>query len=182
MILQESILTPVGRLTVRQAQAGDVEAAAAIEEDAARWVRSIGIDPGQPPRPLRAILADCASRGELYLATLGAEPVAKLVLQWADPRIWGDFPGEAGYVHGLMVRRANAGQQIGMYLLRWAERVVSSAGRAYLRLDCKADNPALMRYYERAGFTYRGEVTSGWYVGSRYERPVLGVIDGPDAL
>src|SRR5579859_6051559 len=113
MILQESISTPAGQLIIRQAQADDVETAASIEEDAARWVRSIGIDPGHPPRPLRDILADCASRAELFVATLGAEPVAKLVLQWADPRIWGDRPGEAGYVHGLMVRRTYAGQQIG---------------------------------------------------------------------
>jgi ribosomal protein S18 acetylase RimI-like enzyme len=178
----DAVTTPDGRLAIAQAAADDVDAAAAIEEDAARWVRSQGIDPGVPPRPLRDILTECAARGELFLARLDNEPVAKLVLQWADPRMWGDFPGEAGYVHGLMVRRAFAGRQIGLHLLRWAERVAALAGRDYLRLDCRADNPALRHYYECAGFVYRGDVTTGSYTGSRYERRVAEGANGPDAL
>lgn len=178
----DAITIPDGRLTIVRAEMSDVDAAAAIEEDAARWVRAQGVDPGIPPRPLRAILSECAGRGELYLARRGDEPVAKLVLQWADPRMWGDCPGEAAYVHGLMVRRAYAGRQIGLHLLRWAERMAALAGKGYLRLDCKADNPALRRYYERAGFAYRGDMTTGSYTGSRYERRVAEGDDGPDAL
>jgi hypothetical protein len=35
-----------------------------------------------------------------------------------------------------------------------------------------ANNRKLRDYYERAGFTYRGDMTLTTYTGSRYEKPV----------
>lgn len=78
-----------------------------------------------------------------------------LTLQWTDTFIWGDVPTNAGYVHGLVVRRAFAGKDVGGALLRWAGEMAMAEGKAYLRLDCWSDNFALCRYYERAGFTFK---------------------------
>ena len=187
MAREHSIATPAGTLIITQARPADLDDVVAIEEDASEWLRARGIDPGQPPRPLRDIYADRLDRGEVYLARLDGAPAAMLTLQWEDREFWGDAPDEAAYVHGLMVRRAYAGKQVGLSLLRWAAGMAAAAGRPYLRLDCKADNPALRAYYERAGFAYRGDVTretySGTYAGSRYEkRTATGGADGPDTL
>jgi GNAT superfamily N-acetyltransferase len=182
MLPEGSIGTPAGRLAIAQALPADLDAVIAIEEDATHWLRARGIDPGQPPRPLRDIYADRIARGEVYVARLGGAPAAMLTLQWADRETWGDVPDDAAYVHGLMVRRAFAGKQVGLGLLRWAGRVAAAAGKSYLRLDCKADNAALRAYYERAGFAYRGDITRGSYTGSRYERRIAGGTDAADAL
>lgn len=169
-----TVATSAGEITIARARPGDVDALVAIEEDAAQWVRSRGLEPGVPPRPLRDIYTDRVNRNEVYLARLAGQPAAMLTLQWADSSTWGDVPDDAAYVHGLMVRHAYAGKQIGLNLLRWAERTAAGAGRTYLRLDCNADNPPLRAYYERAGFVYRGDVALPHRTASRYEKRVTG--------
>ena len=103
--------------------------------------------------------------GEMYLAVLDGQPVGTFALQWSDRETWGDVPDDAGYVHGLAIRRDFAGTGLGREMLRRAEQMVSLAERTYLRLDCVADNEALNEYYRRAGFVYRG--SGPWSGGSR---------------
>lgn len=171
---KDTIATSAGTLTVAPARFAEVDALVAIHEAAAASVRARGYDPGEPPRPLRDIVAARTASGEQYLARLDAAPAAALTLQWRDRAIWGDVPDDAAYVHGLMVAPALAGRRIGRYLLRWAERQAAAAGKPYTRLDCRADNLALRAYYARAGFAGRGEVALAGhaYVGARFERRV----------
>ncbi|HEX6122830.1 MAG TPA: GNAT family N-acetyltransferase [Ktedonobacterales bacterium] len=157
-------------LTIRRATSEDVSAAVAIEVEAAAWLRARGIEPGQPPRPLAVIFAESIARGQLYLALLDGQPVGKITLQPEEEPLWADLPGRALYVHGLTVRHAYAGRQIGLTLLRWAEQRAALAVLPWLRLDCNSDNSALRAYYERAGFTSRGDVALPHRVASRYER------------
>ncbi len=108
----------------------------------------------------------------MYLALLAGQAVGTFALQWADEETWGSLPDDAGYVHGLAVRRDFAGRGLGRELLRWKENRVSLSGRKYLRLDCTAENEALNAYYRRAGFTYRGCVTVRGLEISLYEKRV----------
>jgi GNAT superfamily N-acetyltransferase len=109
-------------------------------------------------------------RGDFYLARLDGEPVATLALQWSDPTFWGEQPDDAGYVHALAVRRAQAGRGLGARLLDWAEAEVVASGREFLRLDCLARDHGLRRYYEGQGFEPRGEVAVDDLVAMRFER------------
>jgi GNAT superfamily N-acetyltransferase len=59
-------------------------------------------------------------------------------------------------VHGLAIRRGEAGKGLGRRLLSWAEDRAGPAGKRCLRLDCTAPNQALNAYYKRAGFRPRG--------------------------
>ena len=168
----EQIASGAGELAVARATLADVDAVVALDESAAAWVRSLGFDPGEPPIPLRDIVARRVARGEAYIARLGATLVGTLAVQWEDRALWGEADiGDALYVHGLMVSRAHIGMGIGRALLEWAGRAAAHAGKTLVRLDCRADNPALRAYYEHAGFTYRGDVRLLNYWGSRYERP-----------
>ena len=162
-------MTPDENLTIRQAGLADVETLAAIDEEAAAWVRSLGIEPGEPPRPLREIFAAGVAHGYMYLAESEGVAAGKITLQERDS-LWDDKPGAALYVHGLTVRRSFAGRELGRVLLRWAEDQARARGKAYLRLDCNADNPALRAYYERAGFAHRGDIAQADRVASRYEK------------
>jgi GNAT superfamily N-acetyltransferase len=169
---EDAIEMPTGSLTVGLAQPDDLDALVAIDRGAAEWSRSIGYEPGEPPRPIREIFAEILARGnEMYVARREGQPVAKLALQWSDD-LWLDLPAEAGYVHGLATRRDFAGQGIGLALLRWAEGLVTAAGKSFVRLDCNADNPPLRAYYERAGYEHRGDVTLAHRTASRYETRV----------
>jgi ribosomal protein S18 acetylase RimI-like enzyme len=167
-----TLLTPHGDLAITRAVAGDVDALTAIYEEAERWQIARGIDPGLPPMPLRLIVARRVENGSIYLARLGGAPAGTVTLAWEDHAVWPDAPeGDAGYVHGLAVARTFAGQQVGLHLLRWAEGYVAGQGKSFVRLDCNGDNPALRSYYERAGYTHRGDISVG-RLASRYEKRI----------
>jgi ribosomal protein S18 acetylase RimI-like enzyme len=164
-----SDVAPDATLTIRPAGPDDVATLAAIEEEAAAWLRAWGIEPGQPPRPFRELFAESVAAGHSYVAEWGGTIAGKIALHADDP-LWAGEPGAALYVHGLAVRRAFAGRELGRALLRWAEEQARARGKALLRLDCNADNPALRAYYEGAGFTHRGDIALAHRVAARYER------------
>ncbi len=72
----------------------------------------------------------------MYLtARTSGQTLGTLALQWSDEEVWGHVQADAGYVHGLSIRRTFAGRGLGHELLRWAEERVALAGKSYLRLD-----------------------------------------------
>jgi GNAT superfamily N-acetyltransferase len=169
----DSIETIYGTRTIAPAGPEDVDAQAAIGESTSAWLESRGIDAGRPPRPLHEIVADRVRQGNIYLASLDGAPAATVTLLCEPEDLWSDLPGNACYVHGLMVHRDFAGRQIGLALLRWAERETAAQGKSLLRLDCQAENPELRAYYERAGFTHRGDVCLGHRTAARFERRII---------
>ena len=158
-------------LEVRRAGPGDVDEIVDILSEAARWLIGRGIAQWPDPFP-RDRVAVLTERGDFHLARVEGEGAATLALLWSDPTFWGERPDDAGYVHALAVRRAWAGRGLGSRLLAWAEGQVAAAGREYLRLDCRADNRELRRYYEEHGFEPRGEVAVDEFTSTLYERRV----------
>ena len=172
MMPDDRVETPAGELEVRPATEADVDELTTLYEESTAWIRTQGFDPGQAPRPMREIVADRVAAGTVYVARLTGEIIATITVLRADPEVWGETPDDALYLHGFGVKRAYAGQEVGLALLDWLAGTATRAGRAYVRLDCTAGNRKLRDYYERAGFTYRGDVTLPNYTGSRYEKRV----------
>lgn len=83
-----------------------------------------------------------------------------VTIQWSDEEIWGQMPEDAGYIHQMVIRRAFAGQELGLKLLGWAEKRVASRGKQFARLDCWSENPKLCAYYEQAGYILRRVVAT----------------------
>lgn len=150
-----------------------------ILDEARQWLLGKGIAEQWPAPAPPSVFADRIARGEVYLARRAGQPVGTFSLLWSDPAVWDDAPDDAGYVHGLAVRRSAAGQGIGEALLDAAAGLVADAGRPFLRLDCWAGNPALCRHY-RLGFRRRGtKDLGGGFVVQRFERPVVdGALSG----
>jgi len=169
---QWTLDSPHGALVIRQARPEDVLTRVAIEETAAQWVRSLGIEPGNAPRPLGEIFAEAVARGDIYVALRDDIIAGKITLQTGDDPVWAGIPGAALYVHGLTTARAFSGQSLGRTLLRWAEERAREYDKAYLRLDCNTDNPKLRAYYERAGLVHRGDVLIPHREASRYEKQI----------
>ena len=144
---------------------------AGLLDEATVWVGERGYEQWPLPFP-RDELEAAVERGEVYVAEVDREVVATVTLLWDDPMYWGDRPPDAAYVHKLAVRRACAGRQIGSAIVEWADMTAAAAGRAFLRLDCLADNPGIRSYYEQLGFEHHGDLVVNNRNVSIYERPV----------
>jgi ribosomal protein S18 acetylase RimI-like enzyme len=160
------------RLEVREARPGDLDAVLSILEDAAQWMVRQGLPGWTPGAFSRRRIAEIMNRGEMYLASLAGQAVGTFALQWSDEETWGKVPNDAGYIHGLAIRRDFAGRGLGRELLGWTENRVFRSGKQYLRLDCTAENDALNAYYRRAGFDYRGRAVVRGLEVSLYEKRV----------
>ena len=175
----DTFTTSAGLVTVSLAQASDADERLALLMEAGAWVAAKGINQWDPAQFSRERGLVAIERGEVYIARLGAEVAGTLRLQWADEALWGVRPNDAGYIHGLAVKRAYAEHQIGLGLLRWAESHVAEAGRKFLRLDCMAANPALRGYYLKSGFTFVGEIEKHGRSAALFEREAAMIEERP---
>ena len=164
------------QLRIVPACPADLEHYIDLLEEIAAWLDSRGVN--QWPvgffRNSVNFFSTCIERGEVQLAFDRNELVGTLRLLEADEIVWPGASDDALYVHSLGIRRARAGQALGLQLLSWAEQQALTAGKRYLRLDCIATNPVLRRYYEDVGFSSRGEVNAHYPMGTyrlqRYEK------------
>jgi ribosomal protein S18 acetylase RimI-like enzyme len=163
---------PYEHLVIRQARLEDLDTVVSMLEEAARWMVRREIEGWTPDGFSRERIAVLMESGEMYLAVLDGRPAGTFALQWSDRETWGDVPDDAGYVHGLAIRREFAGTGLGREMLGRAEQMVSRSEREFLRLDCVADNETLNEYYRRAGFTRRGSAVVRGLAVTLYEKRV----------
>ncbi|HWO60955.1 MAG TPA: GNAT family N-acetyltransferase [Umezawaea sp.] len=154
---------------LRPARPDQLPEVLALLEEASAWLRGRGITTQWPERFNPASLEPAIARTETWLVLLGGTIAGTTTLTWSDP-LWADVGGHAGYVHRLATRRGGPG--LGAVVLAWAADVTRRFGRRSLRLDCAADNPGLREYYEKAGFTDRGDTTHNGTTVTRYELPL----------
>jgi protein-tyrosine phosphatase len=171
MIEADDNILPPG-VAIKRATPDDAETFVEIHEEAARWLWDRGIRQWQPGVFQQAWIAGPIARGELYIVRRDGEAIGTISVQWTDEYAWGQCPDDAGYIHGLRVRRSSAGQGLGRALLVWAEREIAQAGRSFARLDCIAENPVLCAYYERAGYTRLDDLIDGDFRAARFEKRV----------
>jgi ribosomal protein S18 acetylase RimI-like enzyme len=158
-------------VTIRPARAEEAPVVAAILDEATAYVATKGFDQWPVPYP-QDELRERQQAGELYAAEQDGEVAAAFVLQVEDRPYWGDHADDALYLHKLAVRRAFAGRELGVQIVEWAAARVREEGRAFLRLDCLRDNPAIRAYYEARGFELRGEGENERFAYALYERRV----------
>jgi GNAT superfamily N-acetyltransferase len=144
-------------VNVRRAVPADAPLAAEILDEATAYVGTLGFDQWPVPFP-QDELARRIERGELLMVDVDGEPAATLTLLWDDPAFWGERPPDAVYLHKLAVRRAFAGRGLGAAIVEWVDGHAASAGRDFLRLDCRRDDARIRAYYEQLGFEHCGDM------------------------
>ena len=158
------------------ASLAELEEVLGVLDEAAGWLKEVGVDDQWPPRFRPGMVAPAVERGETWLARVDGAVVGTITLDWDDP-LWADAEGTAGYVHRLAVRRSAAGR--GAWLLDWAVGATREQEREFVRLDCARSNRRLRSYYEDRGFQHHGDVQVGrreqdgpmiWM--SRYQLPL----------
>ena len=158
-------------MNVRRARIEDVPVVAEMLDEATAFVKTMGRDQWPVPFP-HGELRQRIARGELYVVEVDGEPAATFTLLVDDPKFWGERPPDAVYLHKLAVRRAFAGQGLGVRIVEWVVSEAERRGRTFIRLDCQRDLPGIRRYYERLGFELRGELERGDFAWALYERRV----------
>jgi ribosomal protein S18 acetylase RimI-like enzyme len=154
-----------------RAQLDDLDRVLELLEEAFRWLSLRGLGSQWRPSPaFRQTIKDSIERGDVYVAKNVEDTVGTITLQWSDMKFWGDIPPDAGYLHKLAVKRAFAGQRLGLRLLQWAEVKARGEGKRFLRLDCLANNKAIREYYERAGFIHVRDTDAPGWKASLYEK------------
>lgn len=146
-------------LTIRRGTATDAGTILWLLDTATAWLAARGrtgqwgtTPASTDPRRI-AQARTYADSGGLWLATLDGQPVGALVVGRAADHIPPADEPEL-YVNLLVTDRAHAGKAIGGRLLTHAVELARDAGVALLRVDCYAgDDRALVRFYERQGFT-----------------------------
>ena len=73
-----------------------------------------GIEGCTPDGFSRERIAVLMESGDMYLAVHDGRPAGTFTLQWSDRETWGDVPDDAGYIHGLAIRRSSQARDSGV--------------------------------------------------------------------
>ncbi|KXK58966.1 GCN5 family acetyltransferase [Micromonospora rosaria] len=146
-------------ITISPGGAGDAGTVLRLLDAATAWLVAQGrssqwgsAPASTDPRRLAQVRQWTGGNG-LHLARFGEHPVGALVVGAATEHVPPATEPEL-YVNLLVTDRAYAGLGIGARLLAHAAGLAQAAGVRLLRVDCYAgDDRALVRWYERQGFT-----------------------------
>lgn len=164
------VLIVVAESTRLNFEHGRVEDALTIMREAARWL----IDRGQPLWQLKELtekrMLRFVSKENFITGYLNEEPAAAMILQWTDRDVWPEIgANQSGFIHKLSVRRKYAGQGLPRQLIAHAEQQCLIEGVNWLRLDCDANRPELIRFYQENGFILVGRKTVSVYEVALFE-------------
>ncbi|GAA1582110.1 GNAT family N-acetyltransferase [Kribbella karoonensis] len=151
------------QITIRRAGRDNVPAVLGLLDGATEWLIARGrtgqwgTEPhSTSPRRIEQVTG-FADDGGLWVAEADGRVVGALAvgaaLDYVPPAAEPEL-----YVRLLVTERASAGQNLGGTLLDHARELARADGVRLLRVDCFAgDDQALVRYYERQGFTRDAE-------------------------
>ncbi|MFY1633420.1 GNAT family N-acetyltransferase [Solwaraspora sp. WMMB335] len=149
-----------GHVYHRAGTEADVPAVLALLDGAVRWLAARGRTgqwgtERQSTNPRRqAMVTGWAKAGGLVLACDSGERVVGALAVGAARSYAPPVNEPELYVNLLVTDREWAGRGVGQALLRRARSIAADRGATLLRVDCYAGGDrALVRYYERAGFT-----------------------------
>jgi GNAT superfamily N-acetyltransferase len=165
MIFPETIQTPGGELSVAPASSSDLYPILRLFDETVNWLNARGLG-NQWGNELFSTSLDRHKQflqwihtDALFVAHFQGQIVGSLALNpiapWYIAQRWELFPISSLYLEAFTTSRALAGRGLGRSLLMWAEHYAREIGKTAIWLDCWADNPALIHYYEQAGFMPR---------------------------
>ncbi len=159
---------------VRTGIAADMSRVIALYDQAVRWLaetgrtRQWGTEPWSRRPEMAAGLEHVVRAGGLRVAEAEDGELAGALWVTQAPRYVTSATEPELYLEHLVVDRRHAGRGVGRAMLDAAGREAAERGARRLRLDCWAGgDQALVRYYERAGFSRTEQISlpavaGGW--------------------
>ncbi|KAG0326273.1 hypothetical protein BGZ99_009809 [Dissophora globulifera] len=146
---------------IRNTQPDELDEYINILERAAEWMQSQNLAqwiPGTFRKPdSRLHISNAIAQQNSYVVehTPTATIAAIFALNYEDPfddMLWAPLLGpdhwkDAIYVHRLVVEQSFQGRGIVPQILAFTEELVPKRGKAFLRLDCRGNNPGLRKFY-----------------------------------
>jgi GNAT superfamily N-acetyltransferase len=155
-------------LTIRPGGIEDEAGVLALFDDAIDWLAQRGLSGqwGEQPfsdRPeMRDRIRAALCENDVRIAEHGERVVGALAAGACPPYVPGN-PVPELYVLLLISSRPLAGQRVGAQLLELACELARERGRRMVRVDCWADSPRLIAFYEGEGFARHGRFDlRGW--------------------
>jgi GNAT superfamily N-acetyltransferase len=151
-------------MRARRLSPAEVETAHAIVAACGRALAERGHHNWDPPIALDKMRAD-ATTGEVWLAEEAETPVATFTLTTTPPKPWPpeifDPHVPALYVNRLAIVPARWRGGLGRACMDEVERLARARGLGVVRLDVYRGNPSVRQFYERLGYTVRGDWDGG---------------------
>nr|AXL05780.1 N-acetyltransferase [uncultured bacterium]AXL05809.1 N-acetyltransferase [uncultured bacterium] len=158
-----------GDVLVRPARPGEEDTVLDLLAEAAAWLHGRGIAQWPARFPADSVQAQIAA-GEALLVEEVRQPVATLAVTEDDSDLWGSDMAPAFYISRLAVTRRASGARLGYRIIDWVAGKAAERGWRHVRVATASDNPALRRYYERAGFEHVADPPHARWPTSLYER------------
>lgn len=168
LVMKPVELPSVVAIDIRPGSVTDEEAVLALFDEAIAWLVDRGLSGqwGEQPfstRPeMREVVLRTLRENEVRVAEHEGQPVGVLAAGACPPYVPGN-PVPELYVSLLISSRRLRGEGIGARLLALACELARERGRRMVRVDCWADSPHLIGFYEGQGFTRQGRFDlQGW--------------------
>ena len=140
----------------------------ALFDESVQWLVARGLSGQWGDEPFsahpegQALVNRTLRDNDVRIAEHDGEVVGALAVGSAPPYVPGN-PVPELYVVLLISSRRHAGQRIGARLLETAAAIAQERGAQMMRVDCWADSPELIGFYEEQGFTRHGQFDlRGW--------------------
>ncbi len=156
-------------LNVRPGTVADTNTLLALFDEAVRWLVARGqtgqwgSEPFSSRPEQRRRANELAGSGGMRIAEYDGEAVGALAVGEPPTHVPAIAEPEL-YIKLLLTSRRRAGQNIGGALVQEAILEAQRAGVALVRVDCWAEAPTLVGWYERQGFRRAGafQLENGW--------------------
>jgi GNAT superfamily N-acetyltransferase len=150
-------------LTPQPAEVSHARAIVDLRDDLAAYQAEQGFPDWRPGEVTVEQVTRQIEAGEWYVIADDIGPVGTIRVIWDDPVTWPEG-GEAGHIHGLMVRRDSMNRGIASRLLAWAEDRIREHGKPVARLDSALASLPLRAFYRKRGYVEVGEFhfPPGW--------------------
>jgi ribosomal protein S18 acetylase RimI-like enzyme len=169
------------QVTVRLAEAGDLDGLLALLRDCVGEMQSRGLDQWDDVYPNRSTLLGDIQARTLYLAERAGAPFllgALTLNQRQEPEYadvaWAIAVEPIAVVHRLMVHPTAQRGGLGRFLMRFAEREAHRLGCRAIRLDTLDANTRALALYRALGYRQAGGVRFRKGAFTCFERPVSG--------
>ena len=151
--------------TVRAKAAGpdDLDAAWAVIGDCRCALEARGLPQWTAEYPSRAFFREALAAGNLFVLSDGDGIAGVAVLDGRQPSEWSSAawedqgaPFQVIHAFAIAPRAQHGGY--GKSLLAYCEDVVGKRGAKSIRIDAFSENTGALRFWERHGYRFRGEV------------------------
>lgn len=138
------------------ASPADLDALEQMLEEARSWLARVGVPQWQVPFDRQELTYAIDNHRVILALDEGMAPIGSLHLSFEHDPAWEPHPGDAGYIHRLVVAQRATGRGVGAAMLDWAQGRAAEGGAPALRLYCVEENERLVRYYSQLGFVHVG--------------------------